>query len=113
MSDYCSQCNHKDTCKEAYEKLGTYQGPSVAWEVAIAFVLPIAVFIAGTAACRHLLSAYVGERSLILASFACGLLSAGTFAAGIRLTRRRLFSKHSSSSEFSQECSAPAGGGPA
>ena len=87
MDDYCSQCNHKDTCKEVYAKLGHYQGPSVAWDVVIAFALPIAVFIAGSAVCQRFLDGFVGEKALILASFACGLLLAVGFAAGIRLIR--------------------------
>jgi hypothetical protein len=42
----CDGCRQADTCKEAYRRLGSAQGPSVTREVLIAFLLPIAVFVA-------------------------------------------------------------------
>ncbi len=93
MDDYCSQCSHKDTCKEVYAKVGQYEGPSVAWDVVIAFALPIAIFIAGSAACQRLLNAFLDEKSLILASFACGAVLAVSCAAAIRLMRQRFHKK--------------------
>jgi hypothetical protein len=109
--DYCSQCSHKDTCKEVYAKLGQYQGPSVAWDVVWAFGLPIAIFIAGAAACQRYLNAFLGEKTLILASFACGFVLAVVFAAGIRVVRGRL--KGQGAPAKCRDCDEPAGSGAA
>jgi ABC-type sugar transport system permease subunit len=54
-NDYCSGCGQKETCREAYEKLGKAQGPSVVWKVIAAFLVPIAVFILSLAGADLLL----------------------------------------------------------
>lgn len=110
--DYCSQCSHKDTCKEVYAKLGQYVGPSVAWDVVIALALPIAVFIAGSAACQRLLNAFLDEKALILASFACGVILAVGFAAGVHRVRLR-FSKKTGTAGGPRHCDGGNGSGPA
>ncbi|MHC5094957.1 MAG: hypothetical protein ACYSOU_02455 [Planctomycetota bacterium] len=66
---YCSGCSQKDTCRSAYEKLGKFQGPNVAWKVIVAFWVPIGVFIGGLAASQRLLRGRIEGRALILVSF--------------------------------------------
>lgn len=65
----CSQCGHKDGCRLIYEKLGKTKGPSVAWKVIAAFLVPIAVFIGTLAATQHFLQNRFGEKILTLISF--------------------------------------------
>ena len=45
----CSDCVQANGCKSTYEQLGRQGGPSVVWRVIVAFMLPIAVFIASLA----------------------------------------------------------------
>ena len=66
---YCSGCSQKDTCRVAYEKLGNFQGPNVAWKVIVAFLVPIGVFIGGLAASQRLFGGRFEGRALILVSF--------------------------------------------
>jgi len=43
---FCQNCGQQHSCQEIYQQLGRAQGPSVALKAAIAFLLPIVVFIA-------------------------------------------------------------------
>ncbi len=45
----CSDCAQARDCKSTYEQLGRQRGPSVVWRAIVAFMLPIAVFIASLA----------------------------------------------------------------
>ncbi len=45
----CSDCTQAHDCKSTYEQLGRQEGPSVVWRAIVAFMLPIAVFIASLA----------------------------------------------------------------
>jgi uncharacterized protein YqhQ len=46
-NEFCKGCFQRHDCKKIYEQLGKTKGPSVAWKVIAAFLLPILVFIAG------------------------------------------------------------------
>ena len=70
---YCSGCSQKDTCRQAYEKLGKATGPNVAWKVIVAFLVPIGVFIGGLAGSQLLLRGRFEEKTLILVSFILAL----------------------------------------
>lgn len=48
--EFCSNCRQKNDCKTTYEKLGKVKSSSVAIRAIIAFLVPIAVFIAAMAA---------------------------------------------------------------
>ncbi len=71
--DYCSGCSQKDTCRQAYEKLGKAQGPNVALKVIVAFLVPIGVFIGGLAGIQRLLRGRFEEKMLILVRFLLAL----------------------------------------
>ena len=43
--DFCSNCTQKHDCKSIYEHMGNSRTPPVAIRAAIAFLLPIMVFI--------------------------------------------------------------------
>ncbi len=45
--EFCSNCTRKPDCKAVYQQLGQVRGSSVVAKVVKAFLLPIAVFIAG------------------------------------------------------------------
>jgi hypothetical protein len=72
--EFCSKCAQKSDCKAVYEQLGQGKGPSVIAKVIKAFLLPIAVFIAGLALFDKLLAdAIQGQKIRTAAVF---LLSA-------------------------------------
>lgn len=66
---HCSGCAQKDTCRNAYEKLGKLGGPNVAMKAIVAFLIPIGIFIGTLAASQHLLRSRLEEKTLILVSF--------------------------------------------
>lgn len=68
-NDSCSGCSQKDTCRQAYEKIGKAGGPNVTPMVIVAFIVPIAVFIASVAVGQHLLKERFEGTLLILFSF--------------------------------------------
>ncbi|MHC4062482.1 MAG: SoxR reducing system RseC family protein [Planctomycetota bacterium] len=47
--DFCQGCNQKDSCQEAYRRLGSVRGPSILGKVVLAFLLPMLVFIGSLA----------------------------------------------------------------
>jgi hypothetical protein len=67
--DACSGCSQKDTCRQAYEKIGKADGPNVAPTAIVAFLVPIAVFIGTAALSQHLLKERFEGVSLTLISF--------------------------------------------
>lgn len=67
--DCCSGCSQKDSCRQAYEKLGRVMGPNVAWPAVVAFLVPIGVFIGGLSASRWVLRDRLEENTLTLVSF--------------------------------------------
>lgn len=60
--EFCSNCRQQNDCKTTYEKLGKVKGPSVAIRAIIAFLVPIAVFIAALAAFERLFEKTIAGR---------------------------------------------------
>lgn len=54
-NEFCSNCPQEHDCKTTYELLGKVKGPSVAIRAIVAFLVPIAVFIAALAAFQGVL----------------------------------------------------------
>lgn len=54
--DFCQGCDQKDRCREVFERLGSAEGPSVAWKAVAAFLLPMAVFIVCLFGSKHILA---------------------------------------------------------
>ena len=50
QQNLCKGCIQQNRCQEAYERLGSFQGPSVLNAVLIAFLMPMVVFIVSLAA---------------------------------------------------------------
>ena len=46
QQETCQSCGQKHNCQEIFQQLGGKKGPSVALKAAIAFLLPIIVFVA-------------------------------------------------------------------
>ena len=57
----CEGCSEAHDCKKIYEQLGQTGGPSVAWKVVVAFVLPLLSFVGALAFFGHLLRAQLAE----------------------------------------------------
>lgn len=53
-NEFCSNCPQENDCKTTYELLGKAKGPPVAIRAIVAFLVPIAVFIATLAAFQKL-----------------------------------------------------------
>jgi len=76
-SDNCSNCVQGQNCGAVYQQLANSVGPSVAGRVCLAFLLPIAVFIAALAVCEYIWAGKIANEILrIVVSFT----SAGAIA---------------------------------
>jgi hypothetical protein len=83
--DFCPQCSQSRDCKAVYEQLGKSKGPNVVTKVLVAFLLPIAVFIAALALFDHVLArAVAGKNIRIAAGF---VLAAGASFVCILIVR--------------------------
>lgn len=51
----CKDCGSRDTCKEVYRQVGHSPAPPATRQVAVAFAIPLLVFIAGFAAAERAL----------------------------------------------------------
>ena len=71
--DYCSGCGQKETCRQAYEKIGKAKGPNVAWKVIVAFLVPIGVFVGTVAVAERLLEGQLEGKVVMLVSFLLAL----------------------------------------
>ena len=54
--NFCQLCGQRDNCRQAYEQLGSSQGPSVVSKVIFAFLLPMLVFIVALAVFEKILA---------------------------------------------------------
>ena len=71
--DYCSGCGQKDTCRQAYEKMGNVDSPNVTVGVLVAFLVPIAVFIGSLAGFQQLFEGWLEEKTSTLLGFLAAL----------------------------------------
>ncbi len=60
----CQGCKQKNRCQEVYEHLSKMEGPPVVFNVLIAFLLPIAVFIGCLAASESILAKVTNSKEL-------------------------------------------------
>jgi hypothetical protein len=61
----CSDCQHSNDCKSAYEQLGCVEGPNVALKVFVAFLLPILVFIIAFAVLEDVFSMFLNSENIV------------------------------------------------
>jgi hypothetical protein len=65
--DKCEGCQSRDSCKEIYKLIGSGKGPSVTVRVLIAFVMPLAVFIAALIISENILASKLDSEAAITA----------------------------------------------
>ena len=76
----CQECDQKHKCRDIYQQLGKAQGPSVAFNVVVAFLLPLLIFVVSLAAFERILAGTTDIKGLHIAlDFVLALLV--TFAA--------------------------------
>lgn len=73
----CQLCGQRQTCRQAYQKLGDWQGPSVVSKVVVVFLLPMAVFIA---------TLIIAEAIMAKTAVAEGLATIISFISAITIT---------------------------
>jgi len=95
---FCRNCGSARDCKEIYRRLGNAKGPSVALKAAIAFLLPIAVFIAAFAVFDKIFAEAIKSTSVCTA---ISLLLAGLVSfvcvigcSAVRQNRPRITHEH-------------------
>ena len=60
-SNPCDGCSQAGACGEVYHQLGCIEGPSVASKVAVAFLLPILMFVVALGVFQWILGSAVAE----------------------------------------------------
>ncbi len=60
----CEKCSFKDSCKDVYNKLGSYKGESVFLKVLEAFLIPMIVFAASLTAFDKIFSEIIESDEL-------------------------------------------------
>ena len=93
-NDYCSSCGQKDTCRQAYEKMGRAEGPNVAWKAILAFAAPILVFILSLSGAELLLRGRIEGAVLTIADFLAAVLATLAFMLTIRGLQNRDKKEH-------------------
>jgi len=95
QEDFCSQCPQSRDCKAVYQQIGNSKGPSVVRIVLMAFLLPIAVFIAALAVSDYMFALAIAGKNLRImvgfalaagASFVCILI---VKAVNVRLAKNQ------------------------
>ena len=83
---FCRGCSQQDSCRQVYERLGKAQGPSVAWAVVAALLLPLVVFVVCLVAATRILAGLTDAAWVqSLGGLAVGLGGAGVSVFIIRL----------------------------
>ena len=70
---FCQGCKQKNRCQEVYEHLSKVDGPPVIFQVLIAFLLPIAVFVGCLVVSESILAKVTNSKEL---QTAAGFLAA-------------------------------------
>ncbi|MEN6384293.1 MAG: SoxR reducing system RseC family protein [Phycisphaerales bacterium] len=71
----CQSCGMRNSCKEAYKKLGESEAPNVLTKVILAFLLPLILFILSIVMGERLLIEKLkSEKSANLAAFAAAVI---------------------------------------
>jgi hypothetical protein len=49
QQEICQDCHQRHDCQEIYRRLGSAEGPSIAFKVIVVFLLPMVIFVASLA----------------------------------------------------------------
>jgi positive regulator of sigma E activity len=63
----CQECSQKESCRQAFEKLGNSKGPSVVIKSILAFLVPLVIFIAALAVSEKIFQKNAGISFLLAA----------------------------------------------
>jgi hypothetical protein len=89
QDDFCHNCAQRHDCRQIYSQLGDSAGLSVVWKTVVAFLVPIAVFIAAlTVFEKFLAEAFKPEKIRVAAVFL--LSSAAAFLVTMLVRRLNL-----------------------
>jgi len=61
---FCQDCSQGQSCQQRYQQLANFKGPSVTYQVIIAFLLPLLVLLACVAIFGKLLASTVIAKQL-------------------------------------------------
>lgn len=89
QSKSCEGCSHAHDCKKVYEQFGCAGGPSIAWAVVVAFLVPILVFIGALAGFGRLLEGAVNTRYQMPLAAALALAATTGVMLVLRVATRR------------------------
>lgn len=65
QQEFCRNCTQKQNCGEVYRQLGSVKGPSVLFNVIIAFLLPLVVFIGSLAVFEAILAKTIETKPVL------------------------------------------------
>lgn len=90
----CGKCSQRNGCRQAYQRMAEYGGPSVLGKVCFGLVVPLLSFVVLAAVFNYLAAGWLGER--FLAVFSASMAVVGTalimlsiFAASKFIKNRR------------------------
>jgi hypothetical protein len=86
----CDNCGLKDGCKQVYQRMADYQGPSVLGKVLIAFVLPLLSFVLAVAVFGKVAGRFGLVRELeVILSLVFGLFTAAGVVLVVKVISRQ------------------------
>lgn len=89
QSESCKGCSQAPECEKIYERPGKAEGPSVAWMVLVAFLLPIGIFLGVLAVSERALDGTVAPSYETPIAFITALLTtAGLMLIVSRVVKR-------------------------
>ena len=91
QQEFCQNCIQKQNCGEVYRHLGSVKGPSVLFNVIIAFLLPLVAFIGSLAVFEAILAGVIETKpALTVVSVVSALLAASVCVVIGKVINRQL-----------------------
>ena len=92
--DICRQCPQQNKCRDAYDRMGRFRGPSVFFKAILAFLLPLVIFVASLAVLERVLTNVLEPKWLrILVSFAAASCLTMIYASIAAILSKRVRNK--------------------
>ena len=90
MDQQCKNCGQKESCREAFEKLGSSKAPPVLLMVVQAFLLPLVLFIVVLAVAEKLLmERFASQLGRNIISLAAAVVVVCLYLAVLKLWRSK------------------------
>ena len=88
--EICDNCGLRNGCKQVYQRMADYQGPSVLGKVLIAFVLPLLSFVLAVAVFAKVAGRFGLVRELeVILSLVFGLFTAAGVVLVVKVISRQ------------------------